>query len=102
MIYKGGISVAADRALTVPQTVTSIKQGYTFKVTSSAVATIKVGDTFIADQDDASTASTWVEDTDWTVVPSGDDEGKTYPCFTYIEEIESSETVKYIGIDYGD
>lgn len=102
MIYKGGISVAADRALTVPQTVTSIKQGYTFKVTSSAVATIKVGDTFIADQDNASTTSTWVEDTDWTVVPSGDDEGKTYPCFTYIEETGTGGTVKYIGIDYGD
>ena len=115
MTFKGGAIITADStdttkcsiAVTTPASSTSIKKGFTYKITSIAASpeytgTLKVGDTIIADKNSPKVDATWVADTDWTVIPSGDEEGKTYPCFTYIEETEEGETVKYIGIDYGD
>lgn len=37
--------------------------------------------------------------TSWTCIDAS--AGPAYPCFTYIEETEEGETVRYIGIDYG-
>lgn len=114
MTFKGGATITADStdttkcsiAVTTPATASSIKKGFTYKITSIAASpeytgTLKVGDTLIADQNSPKVDVTWTVDTDWTVIPSGDEEGKTYPCFTYIEETEEGEIVKYIGIDYG-
>lgn len=89
MIFKGAVTINADRSITVPSTVTSIKQGYTFKITelnASYSGTLKVGDTLIADTDDPTTTASWVENTDWTVIPSGDEEAATYPKFEFITD----------------
>ena len=89
MIFKGAITINADRSITVPSTVTSIKQGYTFKITelnASYSGTLKVGDTLIADIDNPTVTSAWVENTDWTVIPSGDEEAATYPKFEFITD----------------
>lgn len=89
MIFKGAVTINADRSITVPSTVTSIKQGYTFKITElnvSYTGTLKVGDTLIADKDNPTVTGLWVEDTDWTVVPSGDEEAATYPKFEFITD----------------
>lgn len=114
MTFKGGATITADStdttkcsiAVTNPATASSIKKGFTYKITSIAASpeytgTLKVGDTLIADKNSPKVDANWTADTDWTVIPSGDEEGKTYPCFTYIEETEDEETVRYIGIDYG-
>ena len=114
MTFKGGATITADStdttkcsiAVTNPASSSSIKKGFTYKITSIAASpeytgTLKVGDTLIADKNSPKVDATWTADTDWTVIPSGDEEGKTYPCFTYIEETEDEETVRYIGIDYG-
>lgn len=114
MTFKGGATITADStdttkcsiAVTTPASSSSIKKGFTYKITSIAASpeytgTLKVGDTLIADKNSPKVDATWTADTDWTVIPSGDEEGKTYPCFTYIEETEDEETVRYIGIDYG-
>lgn len=88
MIFKGAVTINADRSITVPQAATPIKQGYTFKITernASYSGTLKVGDTLIADKDDPSTTASWVENTDWTVIPSGDEEA-TYPKFEFITD----------------
>ena len=89
MIFKGAVTINADRSITVPSTVTSIKQGYTFKITElnvSYTGTLKVGDTLIADKDNPLVTSAWVENTDWTVIPSGDEEAATYPKFEFITD----------------
>lgn len=114
MTFKGGAIITADStdttkcsiAVTNPALADNIKMGFTYKITSIAASpeytgTLKVGDTLIADKNKPKVDATWTADTDWTVIPSGDEEGKTYPCFTYIEETEDEETVRYIGIDYG-
>ena len=109
MVFKGSITLTADSTDHTKCSITvsgTVKKGYTYKVTNIAASpeytgTIRVGDTFIADKASPETSATWTEGTDWTVIPSGDEEGKTYPCFTYIEETEDEETVRYIGIDYG-
>lgn len=111
MTFKGGATITADStdttkcsiAVTNPATASSIKKGFTYKITSIAVSpeytgTLKVGDTLIADKNSPKVDATWTADTDWTVIPSGDEEGKTYPCFEYITE----NNVRYIGINYGD
>lgn len=88
MIFKGAVTINADRSITVPSTVTTIKQGYTFKITelnASYSGTLKVGDTLIADTDNPVTTGAWVENTDWTVIPSGDEEA-TYPKFEFITD----------------
>lgn len=89
MIFKGAATIGSDGSITVPGTVTTIKQGFTFKVTevnASYSGTLKVGDTLIADKDDPTTTSLWVENTDWTVIPSGDEEAATYPKFEFITD----------------
>ena len=109
MVFKGGITLTADSTDPTKCSITvsgTVKKGYTYKVTSIAsspeyTGTIRVGDTFIADKASPETSATWTEGTDWTVIPSGDDEGKTYPCFVLIPD-SSDPSVNYIGIDYGD
>ena len=89
MIFKGAATIGADGSITVPGTVTTIKQGFTFKVTevnASYSGVVKVGDTLIADTDDPTTTGSWVEGTDWTLIPSGDEEGATYPKFEFITD----------------
>lgn len=109
MVFKGSIALTADSTDSTKCSITvsgTVKKGYTYKVTSIAsspeyTGTIRVGDTFIADKTNPETSATWTEGTDWTVIPSGDDEGKTYPCFVLIPD-SSDPLVNYIGIDYGD
>lgn len=132
MIFKSGMTLTADTtdttkcAITVtdPASASNIKGGYTYKVTNISgtyTGTIKVGDTLIAKKDAPKIDKTWVVDTDWTVVPSGDetgyvvgkssgttqghavvwgsdgysieDGGSVYPKFTFDNG--------YIAIDYG-
>ena len=91
MVFKGSATLTADSTdttkctitVSTPSTASRIKRGYMYKVTSIAVSpaytgTIKVGDTLIADKDAPVIGPTWTVDTDWTVVPSGDEEGKIY------------------------
>ena len=92
MVFKGSATITADAndpskcSITVssPATASKIKRGYEYKVTSIATTTpaytgsIKVGDTIIADKNAPVIGPTWTVDTDWTVVPSGDEEGKIY------------------------
>ncbi len=88
MIFKGAVTINADGSITVPQVATPIKQGYTFKITelnASYAGTLKVGDTLIADKDNPKVASDWIEGTDWTLIPSGDEE-TTYPKFEFITD----------------
>lgn len=109
MVFKGSITLTADSTDPTKCSITvsgTVKKGYTYKVTSIATSpeytgTIRVGDTFIADKASPETSATWTEGTDWTVIPSGDDEGKTYPCFVLIPD-STDPSVNYIGIDYGD
>lgn len=86
MIFKGDATLTADStdpttaAITVSGTV---KKGYTYKITSIATTTpaysgnLKVGDTIIADKDNPKVTADWVAGTDWTVVPSGDENDGT-------------------------
>jgi len=109
MVFKGSITLTADSTDPTKCSITvsgTVKKGYTYKVTSIATSpkytgTIRVGDTFIADKASPETSASWTEERDWTVIPSGDDEGKTYPCFVLIPD-SSDPSVNYIGIDYGD
>ena len=88
MVFTGSITLTADStdttkcSITVsdPSSAASIKKGYTYKVTSIAVSpvytgTLKVGDTLIANKNAPVVTAAWVENTDWTVVPSGDETG---------------------------
>ena len=91
MVFKGSATLTADSSdttkcsitVSTPSTASRIKRGYMYKVTSITASpaytgTIKVGDTLIADKDAPVIGPTWTVDTDWTVVPSGDEEGKIY------------------------
>jgi hypothetical protein len=91
MVFKGSATLTADSTdttkcsitVSTPSTASRIKRGYMYKVTSITASpaytgTIKVGDTLIADKDGPVIGATWTVDTDWTVVPSGDEEGKIY------------------------
>jgi hypothetical protein len=86
MVYTGVMSLTADSADTTrcsiavsePSSVASIKKGFTYKVSFIAASpaytgTIKIGDTIIAAKNAPKVDATWVEDTDWNVVPSGDE-----------------------------
>ena len=88
MVFTGSITLTADStdttkcSITVsdPSSAASIKKGYTYKVTSIAVSpvytgTLKVGDTLIAKRNAPVVTAAWVENTDWIVVPSGDETG---------------------------
>ena len=88
MVWEGSITLTADStdptkcSLTVGTSGT-IGKGYTYKVTSIATTTpaysgtIKVGDTFYADKKNPKLTADWVLNTDWTVVPSGDEPSGT-------------------------
>lgn len=91
MVFKGSATLTADSSdttkcsitVSTPSTASRIKRGYMYKITSITASpaytgTIKVGDTLIADKDGPVIGATWTVDTDWTVVPSGDEEGKIY------------------------
>lgn len=108
MIFKGAATITADSSdttkcsisVTDPASSANIKVGYTYKITTIAASpaytgTLKVGDVLIAKKANPDVTSTWVENTDWTIVPSGDD--VEYPKLTYINESGTN----YIGIDYG-
>ena len=112
MTFKGAATITADSTdttlcsitVSTPASASSIKKGFTYKITSIAASpaytgSLKVGDTLIADKNSPKVDETWVENTDWTVIPSGDDE--TFPKFTYVVETEEGQPVKYIAIDYG-
>ena len=88
MIFTGSITLTADStdtstaAITVsaPASAADIVKGYTYKVTSIAsspvyTGSIKVGDTLIAAKNAPTVSASWVADTDWTIVPSGDETG---------------------------
>ena len=88
MVFVGTIILTADSTTTssasitvsAPASASDIKKGYTYKVTSIAsspvyTGTIKVGDTLIADKDAPIVTSSWTVDTDWSVIPSGDETG---------------------------
>ena len=89
MIFKGGATLTADSsdttkcAITITdQTITVIKKGYTFKITEIAssptyTGTLKVGDTLIAAKEAPKLTADWVENTDWVIVPSGDEPSGT-------------------------
>ena len=107
MVFKGGITLTADStdttlcSLTLPSGITTIKEGYTFKVVaiaSSPVYTgnIKVGDTLYADKDNAKTTADWVVDTDWTITPSGDE-----PSGTVTEITASDGIIAYDNATHG-
>ena len=107
MVFKGGITLTADStdttlcSLTLPSGITTIKEGYTFKVVaiaSSPVYTgnIKVGDTLYANKDDAKTTADWVVDTDWTITPSGDE-----PSGTVTEVTASDGIIAYDNATHG-
>lgn len=77
MTFKGGVTIGSAGNIIVPSTITTIKEGYTFKVntvTSGYTGDIRVGDSLIADKDDPVVSAGWVEDVDWTLVPTGHDE----------------------------
>lgn len=82
MIFEGGATIGADGSITVtvPATATDIKKGFTYKITTITTGysgTLKAGDTLIAAKNSPSVAAAWVENTDWVVVPSGDENDGT-------------------------
>lgn len=102
MVYTGVISITADStdttkcsiAVSAPASVANIKKGFTYKVSFIAASpaytgTIKIGDTLIASKDAPKVDATWVVDTDWNVIPTGDEieiynAGKTVPQGTSV------------------
>lgn len=90
MVFIGGITATADSTDTTKCSFTdssgsalgTIKKGYTYKITSIAATpaytgTLKVGDTLIAAKNNPKVDATWVADTDWVIVPSGDEPSGT-------------------------
>ena len=85
MIFKGDATLTADSTDPTTAAITvsgSVKKGYTYKITSIAASpaytgNLKVGDTIIADKDNPKVTADWVAGTDWTVVPSGDENDGT-------------------------
>lgn len=88
MVFTGSITLTANSidttkasiTVSAPSSASSIVKGYTYKITSIAsspvyTGTLKVGDTLIAAQNSPDVTATWVADTDWTIVPSGDETG---------------------------
>ena len=88
MVYTGVISITADStdttkcsiAVSAPASAANIKKGFTYKVSFIAASpvytgTIKIGDTLIAAKNVPKVDATWVADTDWNVIPSGDETG---------------------------
>ena len=88
MTFTGSITITADSAdtskcmITVskPSTSSAIRKGFTYKITNISsspkyTGDLVVGDTLIASKNSPNVTSAWVEDTDWTIVPSGDETG---------------------------
>jgi len=70
-----------------PSSAANIKTGYTYKIASIAdspvyTGTLKVGDTMIAAKNAPAVTSTWVADTDWNIIPSGDEPSGTVMSIT--------------------
>ena len=95
MVWTGTITITADVSDTTkcsivvsePASAANIKQGFTYKISSIAdtpayTGTLKVGDTMIAAKDAPAVTSTWVADTDWNIVPSGDEPSGTVMSVT--------------------
>ena len=95
MVWTGTITITADVSDTTkcsivvsePASAANIKQGFTYKIASIAdtpayTGTLKVGDTLIAAKDAPAVTSTWVADTDWNIVPSGDEPSGTVMSVT--------------------
>ena len=90
MVYTGAITLTADSTdttkasitVTAPASASNIKEGFTYKVATIAsspayTGTLKVGDTFIAAKNAPTVSASWVADTDWNVIPSGDEPSGT-------------------------
>lgn len=86
MVFQSGMTITADSqdptkcsiSVAEPASASDIKKGYTYKViviSGTYTGTVRVGDTFIAQKDAPDMTISWVADTDWTVVPSGDETG---------------------------
>lgn len=88
MVFIGSITITADSVdtskctITVskPSTSSAIRKGFTYKITNISsspkyTGDLVVGDTLIASKNSPNVTSTWVKDTDWTIVPSGDETG---------------------------
>lgn len=95
MVWTGTITITADTSDTTkcsivvskPASATNIKNGFTYKIASIAsspvyTGTLKVGDTLIAAKDAPTVTSTWVDGTDWNIVPSGDEPSGTVTSIT--------------------
>lgn len=88
MIFTGSIILTADSSdtskasisVSSPASASDIAKGFTYKVTSIAASpvytgSLKVGDTLIAAKKAPVVTAAWVADTDWIIVPSGDETG---------------------------
>ena len=95
MVWTGTITITADVSDTTkcsivvsePASAANIKQGFTYKISSIAdtpayTGTLKVGDTMVAAKNAPAVTSTWVADTDWNIVPSGDEPSGTVMSVT--------------------
>lgn len=95
MVWTGTITITADTSDTTkcsivvskPASAANIKNGFTYKIASIAsspvyTGTLKVGDTLIAAKDAPTVTSTWVDGTDWNIVPSGDEPSGTVMSVT--------------------
>ena len=109
LIFKGDATLTADSehpdtaAITVSGT---IKKGYTYKITSITASPtytgkLKVGDTIIADKDNPVVTAAWVAGTDWTVVPSGDENDGTVMSVTASAASGSNLTVTVVDSKTG-
>ena len=95
MVWTGTITITADVSDTTkcsivvsePASAANIKQGFTYKIASIAdtpayTGTLKVGDTMVAAKNAPAVTSAWVADTDWNIVPSGDEPSGTVMSVT--------------------
>lgn len=86
MSWEGVITLTADSAdttkcsisVSAPASAADIKGGFIYKVSSIAsspayTGTLKIGDMFVAAKDAPVVTAAWVEDTDWNIIPSGDE-----------------------------
>lgn len=86
MTWEGVITLTADStdttkcsiSVSAPASAADIKGGFIYKVSSIAsspayTGTLKIGDMFVAAKDAPVVTAAWVEDTDWNIIPSGDE-----------------------------
>ena len=112
MVWKTGVTITADStdttkcSITIPASVGTVKEGYTFKITAIAqspayTGTLKVGDTLIADTENPTVTASWVLDTDWSVIPSGDEPSGTVTQVDAAPVTNSHLTAQITGGDAG-